>query len=282
MATELVPPTGPDTPTPRPDARNSGMTPEKAVEQIASDLHAAGLPRGAAVLVHSSMKSLGPVPGGPETAIRGFLQALGPDGTLLLPGLSYKTVNADNPVFDVVRTPSCIGALAEYFRKRSGTLRSINPTHSVCAVGAKAARLLGEHQLDDTPCGAHSPFHLLREEDGYVLFLGCGTRPNTSMHAIEEVIMPPYLFGGMITYTAILSDGKAMPLLCRRHSFAGFGQRYDRIEALLKAPDLRIGRVLLATMHLLRCRPMWDRALDALRRDPLHFVERVQKTLDDG
>jgi aminoglycoside 3-N-acetyltransferase len=253
------------------------MTPEQAVEQIASDLNACGLPRGAAVVVHASLKALGPLPDGPETAIRGMLHALGPDGTLLFPALSYATVNAANPVFDVVRTPSCVGVLPEYFRKRPGTLRSVNPTHSVCGVGAKATRLLGEHQLDDTPCGPHSPFRLLREEDGYVLFLGCGTRPNTSMHAIEELIVPPYLFGNMITYTAILQDGKETRLPCRRHNFAGVGQRYDRIEALLKSPDLRTGKALQAGVHLLRCRPMWERAVEALRRDPLHFVERTEQ-----
>ena len=241
--------------------------------RVAADLAALGLPRGAAVLVHSSLKSLGPLPGGAEAVIRGFLDALGPDGTLLFPALSYAHCDAAHPLFDVLRTPSNVGALPEYFRRRSGTLRSVNPTHSVCGIGAQAARLLKDHLLDNTPAGAHSPYRLLREVDGFVLFLGCGLEPNTSMHAVEELVSPPYLFGEMVTYTVILADGKEIQRPCRRHNFAGYKQRYDRIAPLLSDGGLRTGKVLQAGVHLLRCRPMWERALEALQRDPLYFVE---------
>ena len=38
--------------------------------------------------------------------------------------------------------------------------------------------------------------------------LGCGLQPNTSMHAIEEMVKPPYLFGPPLTYHLVLADGK--------------------------------------------------------------------------
>lgn len=103
------------------------------------------------------MRSLGKVPGGAETVVLGMLQALGEDGTLLMPALSYAHIDAENPVFDVLNTPSCVGALPEYFRTRPGTIRSVHPTHSVCGVGIQAESLLKNHHLDTTPCGEHSP-----------------------------------------------------------------------------------------------------------------------------
>ena len=245
----------------------------EARQRIAAELNAAGLRRDGQVLVHSSLKSLGRVPGGAETVIRGLLDALGPRGTLLLPALSYRFVNVASPVFDVLRTPSCIGAVAEYFRTRPGTLRSVNPTHSVSGVGAEAREILSGHIQDDTPCGSHSPFRALRDRGGQILFLGCGMRPNTSMHGVEELAGTPYLFGETVTYQVILDDGRKVVLPCRRHNFQGWSQRYDRLADLLTGDELRTGKVLEATVHIVECRPMWEKAFAALRQDPFFFVE---------
>ena len=43
--------------------------------------------------------------------------------------------------------------------------------------------------------------------------LGCGLAPNTSMHAIEELVAPPYLFGEPLVYTMVLEDGTRMDRL---------------------------------------------------------------------
>ena len=105
---------------------------ETIIHHISEDLSALGVRRGGVLLVHSSLRSLGYVPGGAETVIRGLLHALGEEGTLLLPSLSYDHATPRNPYFDIRRTPSNVGAIAEYFRQRPGTLRSMHPTHSVC------------------------------------------------------------------------------------------------------------------------------------------------------
>lgn len=250
------------------------MTEYTHQHRLAEDMLALGVRPGSALLVHSSLSALGYVPGGPETVILGLLEALGPEGTLLLPALSYATVHAANPVFDVARTPSCIGVIPEHFRTRPGTLRSVNPTHSMGGVGPQAAALLGEHHLDDTPCGPHSPWRKLPAVDGSILFLGCGLRPNTSMHAVEEVAQPPYLFGPTLTYRIIHADGRETTMSVRRHNFSGYRQRYDRIALVHEGGWIRQGQVLQAEAHLVRAAPMWEAALAAYARDPLFFVER--------
>ena len=251
------------------------MTDNETQHRIAQEALTAGVRRGGVLLVHSSLSSMGFVPGGPETVIRGLLDALGAQGTLLMPALSYEHVDAARPVFDVLKTPSNVGAIPEAFRVRPGTLRSVNPTHSVCGAGAQAALLLKDHQLDETPVGPHSPFRLLRDCGGQILFLGCGLRPNTSMHGVEELVEPPYLFGSTVAYRARLANGDQMALCCRRHNFAGFEQRYDKLAQVLTAGELRTGRILGATVHLVEAQPMWARAEAALRVNPLHFVDRV-------
>lgn len=240
-------------------------------------LDKAGVKQGQVVLVHAALRPLGNVPGGAETVIRAFLEVLGSAGTLLMPALSYKYVTPANPVFDAKLTPACVGTLPEYFRTRAGTLRSIHPTHSVCGIGKLAKKMLGDHILDTTPCGAHSPFHILPDVQGWIIMLGCGLRPNTSMHAVEELVAPPYLFGPEIAYTLKLPDGTERVKTYQAHGFAGWRQRYDRIESLLNSDQLRCRPFLQGTLHVIQAKALWEVAHKNLQADPFYFVEKKQE-----
>ncbi len=237
------------------------------------DLLALGVRPGGVLLVHSSLKSLGPLAGGPEAVIAALRDALGPGGTLVLPALSYATVTRESPLFDQRLTPSCVGIIPETFRLMPGVRRSLHPTHSVCAAGPLTADLLDAHATDSTPCGPSSPFRKLPEVEGQILMLGCGLKPNTSMHGIEELAALPYLFGQPIEYTLVREDGTRLQKRYTPHGFAGWKQRYDRVEALLGPAGLRSGLVLEAQAHLLDAASLREAALAALRRDPLAFVE---------
>lgn len=241
-------------------------------DQLVADLHALGVQPGDILLVHSSLRALGHVDGGAPTVIDALQAALGPDGTLLMPALSHASVTPANPVFDVRHTPACVGTIPETFRT-SGALRSVHPTHSVCARGQRAAELLADHHRDITPCGPHSPFAKLPAVGGKILMLGCGLRPNTSMHVVEELADPPYLFGPPVRYRIILADGSETKMTVRSHNFAGVAQRYDRIETLLKPPALAQGTVLQAQSWLIDARAMWHAALNALANHAMFFVE---------
>lgn len=243
------------------------------IQRFQQDLRALGVRPGGVLLVHSSLRSLGWVPGGPESVVCGLLELLGDQGTLVMPALSYETVTSRHPVFDLRTTPACVGAIPEYFRLRTGTHRSLHPTHSVCAVGALAARLLQDHWLDETPCGPHSPFSRLPEFNGQILFLGCGLAANTSMHAVEELVEPPYLLHPAIVYQLTGGNGHCYTQAYQRHNFRGWEQRYERIAGLLNPPDLKVGQVLAAQCHLMEAPAFQKAALAALQTDPFYFVE---------
>lgn len=247
------------------------------VAAMAADLKKLGVRQGGALLVHASYKALGPVEGGAETVIQGLLSAIGPRGTLLMPALSYATVTPQNLRFEQAQTPACVGYLCEFFRTRPGSLRSLHPTHSVCGVGPRAGEFLNAHRNSKTPVGEHSPFRKLRDADGQVLMLGCGLKPNTSMHGVEELVPPPYLYGDVVVYTIQPADGMAFEMRLKTHGFKGYGQRYDRIEpALAQSGHLRKGKVLAADCHLMEAPAMWRTGELALRRDPLAFVEKME------
>ena len=234
-----------------------------------------GVNPGDVLLVHSSLKSLG-TGFTPADVIEGLRAALGEEGTLMLPALSYLSCNAGNPVFDYYATKSNVGAIPEYFRTCvPGVLRSICPTHSCCALGKHAEYLTSGHILDETPCGENSPFRRLMQLDGKILFLGCGMNPNTSMHAVEELVVPDYLFGDLVAYKATDKDGVTHDIRCRAHNFKGVGQRYDRLARLLSGEDLKTGMIAAAECRLVKTGPMWAIAEAKYREDQHYFIDLI-------
>ena len=249
------------------------MTEQDCVRTIAMDLNRLRIGAGSTILVHSSFKSLGPVPSGPETVIRALLSAIGPAGTLLMPALSYE--QQPPHIHDSRSTPSNVGVLAEFFRTRKGTLRSIHPTHSICGVGKAAEELLKDHHRDSTPCGANSPLSKMMNHSAKIVMLGCGLKPNTTMHMLEEHVNPPYLFSGEMIYTITDLSGNTYQKKYRRHGFQGWEQRYDRIQRLPDVDFISRGRVLQAETFVLDAARMMTEVLNKMRENPLYFVSRA-------
>lgn len=252
------------------------MTREQVIATIVDDLKKLGVSHGDSILVHSSFKALGPVPGGIETVIKALIHAVGASGTLLMPALSYMQEPRD--IHHALNTPSCVGAISEYFRMREGTRRSLHPTHSVCGIGYRIDTLLAEHTLDTTPCGPHSPFHKQLEGGGQIIMLGCGLRPNTTMHAIEEFAKPPYLFGEERLYQITDLEGHTFRKTYHTHGFDGWTQRYDRVANLPDTSFMRQGQVLAAETYVLDALGLKAAALAKLEKVPLFFVDRTERS----
>jgi len=241
---------------------------------MVDDLKHLGVKEDGYLMVHSSYKALGSGVKDIAEVIAALQKVVGVGGTLLLPALSYESVNEDSPFFDIANTASCIGAIPEWFRKQAGVLRSMSPTHSICAWGANAAEMVAGHENDDSPVGKNSPLRKIRDKGGQILMLGCGLEPNTSMHGVEELAPPPYLFKGHITYTCTDWDGGKKEISTKRHSFGDkVIQRYDRLKYVLPPDVLKKGKVLEADCYLIEAKPMWDIAEKILWDDPLFFVD---------
>ena len=240
-------------------------------EKMAQDLKALGIRPDDVILMHSSLSSLGYVEGGADTVIDTLLSVLS-EGTLLIPALSFDTVNGDNPVFSARETPSCIGLISETFRKRPGVLRSIHPTHSVCGIGKYAREILSQHKETDTPVGKKSPFGLLPEYGGKVLMLGCRLFPNTSMHGVEELSRPWYLMkSGRTTFRLLDENGNETVKAYECHNFKQAAQRYDRLAQVM---DIPWGKVLNADCYLIDAKQMWKAGHEKLMEDPDFFIDR--------
>ena len=245
-------------------------------EKMASDLRALGIKSDDTVLVHSSMKSLGYVEGGPDTVIDTLMHVLS-EGTLLLPALSFKTVRPETPEFSVKDTPSCVGLISETFRKREGVYRSVHPSHSVCAIGKYAKEMTEKHINSTTPVGPDSPFALLPKYNGKVLMLGCTLTPNTSMHGVEEAAGVYYVLSEeTYPYKLTLEDGTVVEKNYQVHNLNGngIGQRYIRLANFMQ---ITFGKVLEANCHLIDAKTMWEVGCEQLAKNELAFGELVKR-----
>ena len=131
------------------------------------DLAAMGLTGNETILIHSSMKSIGPVEGGADTVLDAWMEFFA-EGLLLLPTHTWRFINEENRVFDVRRSPCCVGILPELFRQRPGVVRSLHPTHSMAAYGKGAAAYLEGELNANTPCTPGGCYDRLRAAHGKV------------------------------------------------------------------------------------------------------------------
>lgn len=237
------------------------------------DFAALGIVPGDVVLMHSSMKSLGTTMT-PEAFLNEVSAYLGPEGTLLLPALSYSSVTPDEPHFDARETPSCVGILPQTFRQMPGVVRSLHPTHSVCARGRLARELTADHETDETPIGPHSPFRKLCGVRGKILLLGV-RGCLTFMHGMEEIAGAPYCLQSEKTrYILTDAQGRTFERWMFAHNFRGIRQEYARAEALLQPPELNVGRIGQAECRLYDAAALQRVALEKMAEDPYYFVSR--------
>lgn len=158
-------------------------------DRLRADLRRLGLAPGDAAVVHSSLSSLGWVEGGADAVIDALLDAVGEEGTLLVP--TFTSGATDTEPFVRVRTPSRTGAVTEAVRRRPASARSRHPTHSVTALGRDAADLVVDHSYAES-LGVDSPLHRAVERGAKILLLGVDHTSNSAVHVAEKQVGLPF------------------------------------------------------------------------------------------
>lgn len=233
--------------------------------RIVDDLRALGVTRGMLLCVHSSLRSLGQVEGGAPTAVSALLEAIGPEGTLVMPAFTEPA-----PTWDQAATPSRTGAITEAFRTTARALRSANPTHSVAALGPRAAEIVEGHRGADA-LAVDSPLHRLAKWGGSVLMIGCDYRTCSLIHVAESLARVPYLdipyTGYGIEIEVILADGGRR--VYRPAENPGDSSAFGRVEQAARERGLlRDGTVGAAPCILARGNDILITAMELICQDP--------------
>jgi aminoglycoside N3'-acetyltransferase len=159
-----------------------------SVEHLVADLRGLGVGAGELLMVHASLRAIGPVAGGADGVLDALEAAVGPRGTVLMP------LGADDDVtpFDALTTPADpeVGTLAEVFRTRPRTIVSDHPEGRFGASGPVAEALTEQVPWDDY-YGPGSPLDRFVQAGGRVLRLGADLDTLTLLHLAEYVVPLP-------------------------------------------------------------------------------------------
>jgi aminoglycoside 3-N-acetyltransferase len=249
--------------------------------QLSEDLRELGLAEGDSVLVHSSLRAIGPIEGGAETLVRAFRQALGPTGTLIVPTFTFdhsdpagwneppatlealKKARAAVTVFDVKTSPAhtnWIGVFPEIVRQQPDAHRSDHPVVSFAAVGANA-EFLTQNAPFHYPLGSESPIARLHQLGGKILLLGVGHKSNSALHLAEVWANVPY-----IHRSVKLKTGPRAWTVMRGSPECSEG--FGKIEPLLRQSRiLKSGYIGNAPSQLMRVRQLISMAIALLQGD---------------
>lgn len=251
---------------------------------ITRDLIKLGVKPGDLLFVHSSLSSIGYVPNGANEVIDAILDALTPSGTLAMPassltcGSMLHTLEQNN-VFDPAKTPSTAGLIPETFRTKTGAKRSIHPTCSVCALGAKANWITEDDHLAASDFGIGTPLYKIMEANGKILGIGVTLGPLPFYHVIEDVLgnrFPIKVRMDKVYDARVLDqEGKQRIMRMRPLDPDVARTRVDGnntwLQNLLKdflvdRGILKIGKVGKATSWLIEAKQLYEAQLDLLKR----------------
>lgn len=173
-------------------------------ESLAEDLRALGVTKGMVLLVHSSLRAIGWVSGGPVAVVQALMDVVTEEGTVVMPTYSGDYSNPENwknppvpaewvqpikesmPAFDPAYTPTRgMGKIVECFRDFPGVIRSDHPQVSFAAWG-KDKEMITENHCLDYSLGENSPLGRVYNLSGYVLLVGVSYERNTSFHLAEH------------------------------------------------------------------------------------------------
>lgn len=161
---------------------------------LASGLTALGVGRGSKLMVHSSLSSFGRFRGGAEAVIEALMDAIGCEGTLMMPSFNHGApFRLGGPgVYDPRKTSTTNGRIPDTFWRMNGVLRSLNPTHPFAVWGVDSDWYVDSHHKTLT-MGADSPLGRLWRHGGLVVLIGVGYGSNTFHHVVETVTGAPCL-----------------------------------------------------------------------------------------
>jgi aminoglycoside 3-N-acetyltransferase len=158
---------------------------------LLADLVRLGVTPGSVIIVHASVRSMGPVTGGVNVIVQALLDAIGPDGTLLayvdFEPFYEEADTVEVPVFDkrIAHAARDHGVLHETLRTWPGAVRSDHPDAGVVAIGR-----LAEWITADPPFrygyGAGSPLDKALQAGVQVLLLGAPLDTITLLHYAED------------------------------------------------------------------------------------------------
>ena len=175
--------------------------------ELAEGFRALGVQARDTIMVHASVRAVGPIAGGPDQIHLALKDALTDDGTLMMyagcpPGyddvgrghltpVEERFIVDKQPPFDArsAKAARDHGALVEFFRSFPGSL--VNNHVARFVVWGRHADYLVSEQPWNYAFGHGSPLERFVDLDGKILLIGCDHDNVTFLHYAEHIVDIP-------------------------------------------------------------------------------------------
>lgn len=198
--------------------------------------------------------------------------------TVVFPTFTFSYGNREN--FDVRTTPTKMGMLNEWVRKRPEAKRSIDPIMSVVVIGKNRdlLKITGEKAL-----GKGSIFDNLHHTPG-VRFLFLGTRfglCGTHMHYVEETLRVPYrydmdFYGKLTDYEGNTVDDHRIIFVRYRDVIPAVPLSFE--EMLIKKGVMKYSALGASSVSSIMEEDVYRECYDALSKDVNAFLAEPYTT----
>ncbi|NOY98839.1 MAG: AAC(3) family N-acetyltransferase [Chloroflexi bacterium] len=246
-------------------------------DQLLTGFRQTSVQKGDTIMVHTSYKSLGGVEGGVDTVIDVMLELVGPDGTVLFPNFNFQSWT-ETHYFDVLETPSRMGAITEIARLRPDALRTPHPIYSFAVLGRRKEEFAASDDVE--AYGPNSAFARFHKTDGTIVSIGLDFNSTFSMHHyIEYNVGCDYRrvkeFSGIYVGYDRQPQIKTYSMFVRKNKYV---KTYivPGMTELLEQGVIHEVQVGAAKVHFASAQDFYDNMAVIIREHPekLHYIEK--------
>ena len=150
------------------------------------------------ILIHSSLIDIGDVKGGHKSFIKYLNDKILDNGYTIL-SIAIPVKGSTYDYLDSISSfsreaPNGMGVFTKFYLKLQNSYRSLNPTHSIVALGNKSLYYTQDHHFDETPFAINSPYYKMLLQNASVLMIGCEIKHLTICHLIEDMMGDKFPF----------------------------------------------------------------------------------------
>lgn len=255
---------------------------EEAVsrEDLVEGFRRIGIKKGMTVEVHTSMKKFGYVIGGSQTVVDALLEAVGYDGTIVMPLQSsgntepsywvnppaerylWNKIRSSMPPFDPDASEfAYMGQVPNNLNRRPGAYRSNHPSCAFVTYGKYGKLIAHTHDLDFA-LGENSPLGTMYGLPSYILLAGVGYDNCTAMHLGEyrSNARPIVLQGSAVEENGYRHWEKYLDLDLDSDEFKEIGEKFEA------AGKVTVGNVGAAECRFMKFSEIVDFTAEYLKK----------------
>jgi len=178
--------------------------------------------------------------------------------------------------FEVETTPSLMGIFSEYIRCRAGSVRSLHPLHSLCAIGARAEIICRDNGTNNF--GWNSPFHRLLQERAKILTIGLESGYVVGIaHVVEAMCDLPHVYNKVLKWSPIVGGKRDPRQFSATVRYLDLDVEYDLtlwVKHVRKLGHVQSSRLGGSWTHLSDFERVFEEGARLAMHNPYFFLKR--------